>query len=59
MSTPDWADLAAGLPRHEDEVMAAHEGAPSVEVQNATHGAPAPAPDLGEDEQAKYGSGPL
>jgi hypothetical protein len=32
---------------HQDEIQAAHQGAPSIAVQSATHGAPAPAPDRG------------
>lgn len=41
-------ELAAEDTRtHESEVMAAHEGAPSIEEQNRTHGAPAPAEDRG------------
>jgi hypothetical protein len=39
------ADLAADL--HSREVLAAHEGQPSIAVQNATHGAPAPPVDRG------------
>ena len=34
---------------HQDEIRAAHQGAPSIAVQNATHGAPAPAVDKGPD----------
>jgi len=52
-----WEDLAAGLPVHQDEVMAAHQGAPSVAVQDVTHGAPAPAEDRGMDDHAKYAGG--
>jgi hypothetical protein len=51
-----WDDFDG--PRHEDEVMAAHGGQPTDAEQNATHGAPAPAEDLGADEGAKYGSSP-
>ncbi|HEY2306957.1 MAG TPA: hypothetical protein VGI05_13845 [Streptosporangiaceae bacterium] len=56
MSTDQaWADLAGSLPTHQDEVMAAaHEGQPSPEVQDRTHGAGSPAVDLGTDDQAKY-----
>ena len=46
----------AGLPVHQDEVMSAHQGAPSIAVQNATHGAPAPEPDYGADDRTKYGA---
>ena len=52
-----WVDLAAGLPTHQDEVMAAHQGRPTMAVQDETHGAPAPEPDLGMDDHAKYGPG--
>lgn len=56
MSTQqEWADLSAGLPAHEDEVMAAHQGAPSIAVQDATHGAPSPAEDRGAGGEATYG----
>lgn len=49
-----WEDLAAGLPTHAGEVMTAHQGAPSIAEQSATHGAPLPEPNLGEDDAAKY-----
>ena len=52
-----WEDLAAGLPVHQDEVMAAHQGAPTVTVQDQTHGAPAPAEDRGVPDGQKYGPG--
>jgi hypothetical protein len=39
---------------HQGELMASHRGAPSVEVQNATHGAPSPEPDHGTDDRTKY-----
>ena len=32
---------------HQDEIRTAHAGRPSIAVQNATHGAPAPAVDRG------------
>jgi hypothetical protein len=51
-----WGDFDG--PRHEDELMASHEGQPTVEVQNRRNGAPAPAVDDGEDEPQKYGSSP-
>jgi hypothetical protein len=38
VSPQGWDEFPG--PRHEDEVMASHEGAPSVAVQAATHGAP-------------------
>jgi hypothetical protein len=52
-----WEDLAAGLPTHQDELETAHQGAPSLAVQDATHGAPAPAEDRGMDDHAKYAAG--
>lgn len=42
------------LPDHDQEVMASHEGSPSIEVQDQTHGAGLPEPDLGTDDRAKY-----
>ncbi|HEY3034876.1 MAG TPA: hypothetical protein VGJ54_09475 [Streptosporangiaceae bacterium] len=39
----------AALPDHNSEVVAAHQGAPSVAEQSRTHGAPAPAVDKGPD----------
>lgn len=35
---------------HQGETRAAHQGSPSVAVQNATHGAPAPAEDRGDPQ---------
>jgi hypothetical protein len=32
---------------HEREMAASYQGRPTVETQNLTHGAPAPAPDRG------------
>jgi hypothetical protein len=49
-----WDSLAAGLPVHDDEVMAAHQGAPSVAVQSDTHGAPAPQPDHGDGDSVSW-----
>jgi hypothetical protein len=54
---PTWDDLAGSLPTHQAEVMAAHQGAPSMTVQSETHGAPMPEPDLGMDDHAKYAEG--
>lgn len=55
MSTDaSWADLAGSLPVHDDEVMSAHDGQPSISVQDKTHGAGLPAVDLGQDDQEKY-----
>jgi hypothetical protein len=50
-----WDDFPG--PRHEDEVMASHEGAPSLAVQSETHGVPMPEPDRGTDDNVKYGPG--
>jgi hypothetical protein len=38
---------------HGDEVMAAHQGQPSIAVQDRTHGAGIPAADHGLDDRAK------
>jgi hypothetical protein len=51
---PGWAELAGPLPVHDDEVMASHSGQPTVDVQNVTHGAPAPEPDHGISDRQKY-----
>jgi hypothetical protein len=32
---------------HRDEILAAHQGQPSIAVQSATHGAPLPSEDRG------------
>jgi hypothetical protein len=50
----EWADLCGSLPEHSAEVMAAHQGAPSVAVQSVTHGAGMPAEDRGQSDTAKY-----
>lgn len=58
MTTPDpdgFADLCGDLPDHHSEVMAAHGGQPSPEVQDRTHGAGRPAEDRGLTDQGKYG----
>ncbi len=58
MSTPDPAtfdDLRGSLPDHDGEIMTARQGAPSIEVQGATHGAGRPAQDNGPDPRTKYG----
>jgi hypothetical protein len=54
MTAEQFAELSGALPSHQDEVMAAHQGQPSAEVQNATHGAAAPAPDYGVSDAGKY-----
>ena len=58
MTIPDpstFADLCSGLHDHHSELMTGHEGQPTVEVQDRTHGAGKPAVDQGMTEQAKYG----
>jgi hypothetical protein len=52
-----WRDLAGSLPTHQDELGVGHLGAPSIAVQDVTHGAPAPAEDRGMDDHAKYAGG--
>ena len=42
------AACAAPVSAHSVEVMAHHEGQPSIAVQSKTHGAPLPAVDLGK-----------
>jgi hypothetical protein len=54
MTAADFEAISPGLPAHEAEVMAAHQGQPSMEEQARTHGAPAPAPDHGVDDMSKY-----
>ena len=49
MSDMSWEGLCGSLPSHQDEVMASHEGRPTVAVQSATHGAPLPSVDDGPD----------
>ena len=39
--------MSPGLPYHEDEVLAAHEGQSSIAEQDRTHGAGLPAVDRG------------
>jgi hypothetical protein len=49
MTTPaTFDDIDPGQLRHEDEVMAAHQGTPGT-------GLPAPEPDHGMSDEAKYG----
>jgi hypothetical protein len=45
------------LPDHDTEVMASHEGLPTVAEQNQTHGAASPQPDHGIPDDEKYGGG--
>jgi hypothetical protein len=54
VTAADFEAISPDLPAHEAEVMAAHEGQPSMEVQARTHGAPLPAVDEGVSDQAKY-----
>jgi hypothetical protein len=44
-----------GLPTHQDEIMCAHEGRPTVAVQNKANGAPAPPVDNGPDPGSVVG----
>jgi hypothetical protein len=59
VTTPDpatFGDLCGALPDHHGEVMTAHEGQPTVEVQDQRHGAGRPAVDTGLAEgPRKYG----
>jgi len=61
MTTPavdgGWSELCGALPDHATEVMSAHSGQPSIEVQSATHGAPRPAEDRGLGDHHKYSGG--
>jgi hypothetical protein len=45
-----WEDLAAGLPTHGDEIMAAHQGAPSIAWQDEHNGAGLPDVDHGDGD---------
>ena len=49
MSEMSWEGLCGSLPSHQDEIMAAHGGQPSMAVQDRTHGAPLPSVDNGPD----------
>ena len=57
VTSAEFEAISPGLPSHQTEVEASHEGAPSVAVQNATHGAPSPAPDYGMSDAEKYSGG--
>ena len=48
-----WEDFPG--PRHQEELQVAHEGRPTVEEQDRTHGAGIPAEDRGMSEREKYG----
>jgi hypothetical protein len=54
MTDQAWEALCGDLPDHAAEVMSSHPGQPTVEEQDRTHGAGAPAPDHGTGDQAKY-----
>jgi hypothetical protein len=54
VTAADFEAISPDLPSHLAEVMAAHEGQPSMAEQSRTHGAPLPAVDEGTDDQAKY-----
>jgi hypothetical protein len=47
VSETTWQDFDGS--RHEDEVMAAYSGQPTIAEQSATHGAPLPPADDGPD----------
>jgi hypothetical protein len=56
MTTPEtFADLRGTLPEHHAEVMTAHEGRPTLAVQDATHTPGLPEEDRGMTDQEKYG----
>jgi hypothetical protein len=57
MTSPEFEALSPGLPSHRDEVMTGHPGQPSVEEQDATHGAGAPVADHGTDDRGKLTGG--
>jgi hypothetical protein len=48
--------ISPGLPSHQDEVLAGHEGRPTVAEQAVSHGAGIPAADNGMTDQQKYGA---
>jgi len=50
VTTPDaWGEMCGALPTHQDEIMASHEGRPTVAVQNRENGAGIPPTDNGLD----------
>ena len=55
MTVTTWDDFPG--PRHGDEMMVAHDGAPSLEWQSQHNGAGVPEPDLGLDDHDKYAPG--
>lgn len=54
MTHAEFEAISPGLPSHAHEVTASHEGQPTVEVQDRTHGAGLPAVDNGPDDDTKY-----
>ena len=54
MTTPQGSGGEQGLPDHDTEVMAAHEGRPTVAEQALTHGAGVPDIDHGVPDAQKY-----
>jgi len=44
-----------GLPTYDIEIMASHQGRPTVATQNQANGAPSPAPDYGPDPGSVVG----
>jgi hypothetical protein len=54
VTSAEFEAITPNLPSHQAEVMAAHEGQPSVEVQDRTHGAGLPQPDHGIADDEKY-----
>jgi hypothetical protein len=54
VTASDFEAISPNLPSHQEELLVAHSGQPSTEVQNATHGSPSPQPDHGTDDRAKY-----
>ena len=50
MTTPDaWDELCGALPSHQDEIMASHQGRPTMAVQDRVNGAGLPPIDDGPD----------
>jgi hypothetical protein len=58
VTSPEFEAISPGLPSHQDEVMASHQGQPAIAGQDKRRGAGLPAEDRGQDETAKYGSLP-
>jgi hypothetical protein len=54
--SPDpWEALAGGLPTHASELMASHEGQPTVAEQDQTHSPGLPDVDKGPDPGSVIG----